>query len=129
WTRSGSVVGRSGDSLVLRAGDRLHSYHVRDGTLLASLPAGAGGALRQVVGDLLLSWDKGSVLHAHDLATLTRRWTTGVTGQWRGAVIACGLLLCLSRGDRVLALDPSNGRPVWWTGWLTLPSKSRVDLV
>lgn len=129
WTRSGTVVGRSGDRLVLHAGDRLSAYHVRDGSRLASLPSAPGGAFRQVVGDLLLWWGRGSALHAYDLATLTRRWSTGVTGQWRGAVIACGRLLCLSRGDRVLALDPATGRPAWWTGWLTLPGKSRVDLV
>lgn len=129
WTRTGSVVGRAGDNLVLRAGDRLHSYDVRAGERVASLPAGAGSAPRQVVGDLLLLWGRGSVMHAYDLATLTRRWSTGVTGQWRGGVVACGRLLCLSRGDKVLALDPATGRPAWWTGWLAVPEGGRVDLV
>ena len=128
WTRTGSVVGRAGDNLVLRVDDRLHSYDVRAGTRVASLPA-AGRLPRQVVGDLLLLWGAGAVVHAYDLATLTRRWSTGVTGQWRGGVVACGRLLCLSRGDKVLALDPATGRPVWWTGWLALPEGGRVDLV
>lgn len=129
WTRTGSVIGQTGERVLLRAGDWLHSYHADTGARLASLPARVTGAPRQVVGDHLLIWGQGPVIHAYDLTTLERQWSTGVAGRRPGAVVACGRLLCLSGGDRVLALDPATGRSVWWTGWLAVGSGGRVDLV
>jgi hypothetical protein len=128
WTRTGSVVGQSGDRLVLRAGDRLHTYQADTGVRLASMPVTAAGTPRQVVGDLLLIWGRGPVIHAYDLTTLDRRWSTGVAGRRPSSIVACGQLLCLGAGDRVLAIDQDTGRPAWWTGWLPVPPGGRVEV-
>src|SRR5690606_24829597 len=127
WVRTGSIVGHAGDRLILRDGDELHSYHAHDGARIATLPL-TSGTPRHVAAALLLGWGRGPIVHAYDLATFTRRWSTGVAGRRPGSVVTCGRLLCLSTGDRVLGLDPDTGRPVWWTRWLPVPPGGRVEV-
>lgn len=141
WQQSLPGSATAGDTdhpyVVTRDADqRLATYDLRSGALLATSSVSAGEGALQLVDSLVLGRTRNApTLTAYSVRRLRPEWTVPIEADsW---MVDCGPMICLHRSGRVEMLDVASGELAWsyeWQnapGWLLyrLPHPSNRDVL
>ncbi|MGY1721948.1 outer membrane protein assembly factor BamB family protein [Blastococcus sp. SYSU DS0533] len=137
WTRdlpasaSATELVGADEPVAVRVGDEVHLLSSADGTLLTTLPAGPGAAVRQVATDAALLVLSAGTLTALERGSARPLWSFPATGvPAEAATTADGVpALPVPTSDGIAHLDPATGTELGRTATPALPEGAVATVV